>query len=53
MPVNGDLEKVDSQTVKSSELKKYSKPAILHEVELEAQAGSPMNIDPYGLNPNQ
>ena len=35
------------------EKKIYQAPAILSELELEAQAGSPLSIDPYGLNPNQ
>jgi hypothetical protein len=30
----------------SSTRKKYTKPGIIHEVELETRAGSPLKIDP-------
>lgn len=37
--------------------KPYRRPAILHELQLETRAGSPLGIpdplDPFGLNPDR
>ncbi len=46
-PENSVLERQD--TGEKSDHPVYKKPAILFEFELEAQAGSPLNIDPLNL----
>lgn len=37
-------------TGKQAEARKlYRKPEIIHELELEARAGSPLHVDPFSL----
>lgn len=43
-----------SNTAESAERKVYSAPAIVHELELETRAGSPLRpgpTDPLGIDP--
>ena len=48
---------VSSAEVPPTELKIYTKPAIIHELNLETRAGSPLvpnsGFDPLGLDPNK
>ena len=39
--------------VESTERKTYSAPAIVHELELETRAGSPLATDPLGIDPTK
>jgi hypothetical protein len=31
----------------------YTRPAIVHELKLETRAGSPLVVDPLGIDPTQ
>lgn len=52
---NSEVEENMTETVNNENTKRkpYSKPEVIHELELETRAGSPTGVDPIDILPKQ